>query len=221
MASRKTAAARVANANSSAYDSARVTSTSRPTVRRLAKVADTDDRPAGDSGRGEQDGHEEQSAAEEDGREEAVLALTDLVPDDSDEPQEHDPGERRQVQPADDAREVLSVANSWASSASSAVSIGWFRRSTSAPVNSSAKRRPATLAAHGARSCRPASSSAGRSGVPGSGVRSGRRRPWLRSIGHDPSLPDDGDPPASLRGAGDDMGGVTDRSAATATSTSR
>ncbi len=74
---------------------------------RLTEHADADDRPARDGHGGEQESHEEQPAAEEDGREEPVLALPDLVTDDRDEPQEHDPGERRQVQPADEASEVL------------------------------------------------------------------------------------------------------------------
>jgi pyruvate-formate lyase-activating enzyme len=40
----------------------------------------------------------ERAAAQEHGREEAILALTDPVPEHSDEPQESDPGERDEVQ---------------------------------------------------------------------------------------------------------------------------
>ena len=107
MASRKTAAARVAEGEQQGVRERAGDLDLAGRWRRLAQVADADDRPARDGHRGEQDGHEEQAAAEEDGREEAVLALPDLVADDRDEPQEHDPGERRQVQPADERREVL------------------------------------------------------------------------------------------------------------------
>jgi len=71
--------------------------------RNLTQVADGDDRPARDGHGDEPQRHEEQLATEEHSREEAVLAFADLVADDRDEPREHDPGERRQVQPASDA----------------------------------------------------------------------------------------------------------------------
>jgi hypothetical protein len=67
---------------------------------------------AHDGRRREEEGHEEQAAAEEHGREEAVLALTDLVADDGDEPQEHDPRERREVHAADHDGEVLARGES-------------------------------------------------------------------------------------------------------------
>jgi hypothetical protein len=46
----------------------------------------------------EEHGDEEQATAEEDGREEAVLALTDAVAEHTDEPQEGDAGKRQQLQ---------------------------------------------------------------------------------------------------------------------------
>ena len=55
-------------------------------------------RVPGDGGGHEQHGDEQQAAAQEHGREEAVLAAADPVPDHPDEPQEGDAGERDQVQ---------------------------------------------------------------------------------------------------------------------------
>ena len=63
-------------------------------TRRLVAIADGD----------EHERDEDEAAAQEHGRKEAVLALADLVADDRDEPQERDARERREVEAADDRR---------------------------------------------------------------------------------------------------------------------
>jgi hypothetical protein len=52
---------------------------------------------AAHAGGDEQHRDEEQAAGEEHGGEEAILTVADQVPDDGDEPQERDAGERREV----------------------------------------------------------------------------------------------------------------------------
>ena len=104
---RKTAAARVEKAKSTVYESARAWPISSADGASELQVADPDHGRARRGGRDEGQGHEEEAAAEEDGGEEAVLALADLVADHGDEPQEHDAGERRQVEPAHDDAQVL------------------------------------------------------------------------------------------------------------------
>ena len=51
------------------------------------------------AGGDEEDRHGQQVAAQEDGGEEAILAVADQVADDGDEPQEGDAGERGEVDP--------------------------------------------------------------------------------------------------------------------------
>ena len=101
IASRKTAAARVPKPNISVYESARV---SRPPGPRalLAQIPDADEGLLATAIATNRMPTKSSPLPKNTVAKNRSSRSPDLVADDRDEPQEHDPGERRQVEPADD-----------------------------------------------------------------------------------------------------------------------
>ena len=67
-----------------------------------ARIGRICEQTTGDGGTDEQHRHEQQTAAQEHRREEAILPVTDIVSDDPDEPEERDPCEGNEIQRDDD-----------------------------------------------------------------------------------------------------------------------
>ena len=80
-----------------------------PDLRAAVRLLQHQDQAGRDRGPGEEQGQEEQPAAHEDRREQAVLDVSQLLADHPDEPQERDPGEGHELETEPDQLATVTV----------------------------------------------------------------------------------------------------------------